>query len=266
MDEDGEDAAEAFDVEKDMKTMWGHVWSLAGWNKLWRMQVWTMLLVGICIFARASELCEFCPTFEDTSLPESGAQWDSDGLPKYIEVALREWKTRTTCHMGKKYKMRLWRNYLDPRFCPVTWLVTWLHYSDIRNCPLFQSFEGGRPSGTHMSTTQWTGATGRLFTAAGLYEPGHYTEGVEEEMGEWVPAAGVTNHGIRRSACQWAGRCGADSLDVSNGSRHKTLTELAKYMGQGAKMRSQYTEDAGSDPIFFHLGVQTYQCRLSVDS
>ena len=55
MDEDGEDAAEAFDVEKDMKTMWGHVWSLAGWNKLWRMQVWTiMLLVGICIFARAS--------------------------------------------------------------------------------------------------------------------------------------------------------------------------------------------------------------------
>ena len=149
--------------------------------------------------------------------PESGAQWDSDGLPKYIEVALREWKTRTTCHMGKKYKMRLWRNYLDPRFCPVTWLVTWLHYSDIRNCPLFQSFEGGRPSGTHMSTTQWTGATGRLFTAAGLYEPGHYTEGVEEEMGEWVPAAGVTNHGIRRSVCQWASRCGADSLDVSTG-------------------------------------------------
>ena len=81
-----------------------------------------------------------------------------------------------------------------------------------------------------------------------------------------MPAAGVTNHGIRRSVCQWASRCGADSLDVSNGSRHKTLTELAKYMGQGAKMRSQYTEDAGSDPIFFHLGVQTYQCRLSVDS
>ena len=52
-------------MEKDMKIMWGHVWSVAGWNMLMRIQVWTMLLVAICICARASEVTEYCPTFEE---------------------------------------------------------------------------------------------------------------------------------------------------------------------------------------------------------
>ena len=183
-DHDGEESAEAFDVEKDMKIMWGHVWSVAGWNMLMRIQVWTMLLVAICICARASEVTEYCPTFDDTSLPDSASQWDSDGVPKYIEIALRRWKTRSPHNQGKKYRMRLWRNYLDSRFCPVTWLLTWLHYSGITSGTLFQKIEAGKPSGDHLSEDQWTRATGKLFTAAGLYTPARWVEGVEGE-GTW---------------------------------------------------------------------------------
>ena len=237
-------------MEKDMKTMWGAIWSLSHWNKLWRIQIWTMLLVGICMCARASELTQYCPTFENTSLPESEPQWDSDGVPKFITIALLDWKTRSKANKGKPYKMRLWRNYLDPRFCPVLWLMTWLHYSGIEQGPLFQKFEHSKPNGQNLAEDAWTNATRKLFTAAGLYVPGHKNEGQLEGQYEYVPPKGVTNHGIRRSACQWAGRCKANELDVALASRHRTYAELAKYMGQGAKMREQYEQDNMADPIF----------------
>ena len=187
----------------------------------------------------------FCPTVEDTKLPEAESQWDSDGLPKWIEIGLRDWKTRSRCHEGKRYGMRLHRNYLDSRFCPVTWLLTWLHFSGIEKGPLFQSSVGGNLTGETMSIIQWTGATTKLFTAAGLYFPAHTNaEGVK------IDACGVTNHGIRRSATQWAGRCGGRQLDVMNNGRWRTLEEMAKYMAQGATRRRQHEQDSGVDPIF----------------
>ena len=245
---DGEESAEAFDMEADMKKMWGVVWTVPGWSHMATLQYWTMLLVAIAIFGRASELTEYCPTFEDTWLPESASQWDSDGIPKYIEIGLRNWKTRTECNRGKRYGMRLHRNYLDSRFCPVTWLLTWLHYSGITSGPLFQKLAGrdAKPTGENMTEATWTGATTKLFTAAGLYTPGY----TDPDTGHKVPAKGVTNHGIRRSACQWAGRCHAREIDTANNGRWKTYTEMAKYMAQGAKTRMVHENDSGTDPIF----------------
>ena len=196
-------------------------------------------------FACSDLAQDYCPLVEDTKLPEAESQWDSDGLPKWIEIGLRHWKFRSECHDGKRYGMRLHRNYLDSRFCPVTWLLTWLHFSGIEKGPLFQSYEGGKLTGKPMTTTQWCGATTKLFTAAGLYVPAHTNaDGVR------IPASGVTNHGIRRSATQWAGRCGGKQLDVMNNGRWKTLEEMAKYMAQGATMRKRHEQDSGADPIF----------------
>jgi len=266
----------AFDMEKDMKTMWGAMWSLSGWSTLQRIQFWTMLIVGICIFARASELTVYCPTMEDTFLPEAASQWDSDGVPRYIEIALhtflpeaashwdsdgvpryieialRKWKRRTPSNNtgNKPYKMRLWRNYLDTRFCPVTWLLTWLHFSGITEGPIFQEIRDGKPSGKSMSEKVWTGATTKLFTAAGLYTPAHDVPGVEEETTVKIEAKSCTNHSLRRSAAQWAGRCNAATTDVANAGRWKTFTEMMKYLAQGAKTRLERQEDQGCDPIF----------------
>jgi hypothetical protein len=165
---------------------------------------------------------------------------------KWIETGLRDWKTRTRAHAGKRYAMRIYRNYLDPRFCPVTWLLIALHYSGITSGPLFQTTDSeGKPSGTAHSEGHWENTTKRLFTAAGLYTAGH--KGAD---GSYIKPVGVTNSGIRRSAAQWAGRCAGREIDCANNGRWKTYTEMARYMGQGAKRRQGHENDGGQDPIF----------------
>jgi len=225
------------------------IWSLPGYNELARIQGWAMLLVSICMFARASEVTQFCPTVENTNLPESASQFDSDGLPKWIDVGLMNWKTRSPSNRGKRYGFRLHRNYLDSRFCPVTWLLVWLHFSGITTGPLFQTLEGrgedAKPAGRPMSERAWEHFTKVLFTTAGLYTPGF-----KDAEGKKHAPTGVTNHGIRRSAAQWAGRCHGQTLDVACNGRWKALTEMLKYMAQGHTQRERKETDDGSDPIF----------------
>jgi hypothetical protein len=83
--------------------------------------------------------------------------------------------------------------------------------------------------------------TKRLFTMAGLYFP-H-----DEETG--APAHGVTNHGIRITSCQWAGRFNASPLDAKNTGRWKTYEEMAKYHGQGQRVRMEGGENGGVDEL-----------------
>ena len=256
---DGEDGSGAFDMEADLKEMWGVTWSLAGWNQLERVRNWAMLLIAIVLFARASELTIDakkvirCPTYEDILLPESPSQWDADGLPQFIELALRKWKSRTVAHQGKRYAMRVHRNYLDSRFCPVTWLLMWLAYSKIKSGPIFQSLRGEEVTGEPVSESAWVGATTKIFTACGLYKPGWK----DKETGRYHKPSRprghgnpVTNHGIRRSAAQWAGRCGGREIDVKNNGRWKSMVEFAKYMAQGFALRTKKEKDFGEDPIF----------------
>ena len=56
MDIDGEASSIAFDMEADLKILWGVVWTIRGWHPLKTQQYWTMLLVAIAMFARASEM------------------------------------------------------------------------------------------------------------------------------------------------------------------------------------------------------------------
>ena len=54
---------------------------------------------------------------------------DEDGVPPWIELGQHEWKG----HEGKanpRYGLRLWRNYVNPKFCPVTWLLLYIKYSE----------------------------------------------------------------------------------------------------------------------------------------
>ena len=56
IDEDGSESARAFDMEADMKLLWGVVFSVSGWSDENALQYWAMFLVAISIFARASEM------------------------------------------------------------------------------------------------------------------------------------------------------------------------------------------------------------------
>ena len=48
---------------------------------------------------------------------------------------IRDWKHRSKPNKKKPYVIRIYRNYLDPRFCPVLWLLKWLVFSGIKSGP-----------------------------------------------------------------------------------------------------------------------------------
>ncbi|KAL1528704.1 hypothetical protein AB1Y20_010038 [Prymnesium parvum] len=93
----------------------------------------------------------------------------------------------------------------------------------------------GVPTGENMTTDMWTAITDRMFAKTKLYD-------LEKKTG-------CTNHSIRRSAAQWAGRCGARELDVRNNGRWKTMALLALYMGQGPIAMAKALEEHDFDPI-----------------
>jgi hypothetical protein len=232
------------------------VWTFSDWGRLKQLECWSMLLIAIVLFARASCITSFCPLLVDVEVPQASRQWDTDGLPAYIIIGLRRWKSRTQAHWckcpsdakcacGKVYKMKVHRNYLDPCFCPVLWFLMWLKYSEIKDGPIFQYIHGGKVTGEALKESNWQTMTQRLFIASGLYFPASESSGVA------IPAHGVTNQGIRRSAAQWAGRCGAKMItDLANNGRWKTLETIGVYLGQGAKTRSEKELEHGEDPIF----------------
>ena len=49
-----------------------------------KLMRWTSLLIAINIFARASEITDYCPLAEDIVFPTDHVDWCADGLPRYI--------------------------------------------------------------------------------------------------------------------------------------------------------------------------------------
>ena len=250
---DGEESAEAFDVEQTMPKLWTALWALRGWGMMKRIMAWAMLLVAMSIMARASCLTTYCPMLEDTELPPP-RHWDRDGLPKYITIGMRNWKSRLKTNRGKLYKMKIRRNYLDATYCPVLWTLIYLKYSGHETGALFQ-MPGGRRKGERVTDTCWCGMTNHWFEKVGIRVGGHAASR-DPDTDEYISARGArgaTNHSIRRSAAQWAGRCGAREMDVRNAGRWRSMQILAKYLGQGAMEREAYEDDEEGpcqDPIF----------------
>ena len=240
---DADEVAQAhpFDFVDDLPKLWAACWTVKSWSKMRALKNWAMFLISICMFARASDVTTHCPLFEDTRLPPEG-MWDDDGLPQFIEVCMKDWKSRSRSKKGKPYFMRIWRNYKDPRFCPVYWLLKYLKYANVTSGPIFGE------KGKFQTPEAWTHQTDALFKKAGLYMPKHF----DQEKQVVVQKQGCTNHSIRRSAAQWAGRCDAREVDVRNAGRWKTMEELAHYMAQGAKVSEAAMEasSSGTDPIY----------------
>ena len=241
---DGEDSAHAFDVAEAMPKLWTTLWAIRGWGMIKRLRAWAMLLISLVIMARASCVTKHCPVVETMELP-SERHWDPDGLPKYIIITLLNWKSRKKANVNKPYPLKIHRNYLDQRFCPVFWLLIYLKYAGHTTGPLFQV------NGQAIPEKVWTGMTNHWFVQAGLRTPGRPAN---RDTGQpRMKPKGCSNHSIRRSAAQWAGRCGAREMDVRNAGRWRSMAILAKYMAQGAVQREAYEDDeegAQEDPIF----------------
>lgn len=256
VDQDGYETSASFNFTDDLPTLWASIWYISYWNPSKMVMVWTMFLVSICMMGRASDITTFCPMCEHIKLPPAHlwktADGRADGLPPYITISLMDWKWRRRCNKNKPYAIKLHRNFLDSRFCPVFWLLFYLADSGITSGPLFQDMKDGKYTGKALSPDQWVRMTTRLFTVAGLYVPagklGTFT-GDDSDSSHSKPQ-GCTNHSIRKSALQWAGRCLAVPIDAKNNGRWKSWDVMARYFGQGVAQRAEYTEGGRKDPIF----------------
>jgi hypothetical protein len=161
--QDGHDSTASFDMVTDLPKLHAVCWSMKGWAEAKILLCWTMFLVAMCLMARASDVTEFCPLAEDIELPPRHL-WDQDGKPSHIIVVLRDWKHRSEPNKGKPYKMRIWRNYMNPQYCPMFYLLKWLSFSGIKSGPIFQMPGKHGFNGKALSEDQWTGMTARLFT------------------------------------------------------------------------------------------------------
>jgi hypothetical protein len=87
-EEDGITSTATFDFVNDLPNLYLQCWSMKRWSMAKMLQCWAMFLIAICLMGRASDLCQFCPVYEDILLP-SKQNWDLDGYPKYIDIGMR---------------------------------------------------------------------------------------------------------------------------------------------------------------------------------
>lgn len=70
---------------------------------------WVMFQLMWIMFARPSEIYNFCPAVESIlSLPPKDIIWDIDGLPPYLYIDLLQWKNRSISK--GRYQIKLVRN------------------------------------------------------------------------------------------------------------------------------------------------------------
>ena len=170
-DDDGQVSSEGLCMETDLPRLYEKNWSMRGWSMSYRCCNWSQLLTSLMFFCRVSCTTDFCPLAEHTRLAPAEA-WDVDGFPKFISLGWLDWKKRTKLNRNKVekiYYMRLWRNYVEPKYCPMLWLLRWLSVSGIKKGPIYQRLEGKPEAarGKKRSVRSWSENLQRLFIEIG---------------------------------------------------------------------------------------------------
>ena len=275
-------AAHSFPLEETLPKIAQAVSNVSAWNLTKKMMLWVMSLVtmatagvpflssiplvrlqlsdvrcavaqfAIGIMGRGSDVSEFCPLIEDLQFPDDKELYGRDGIPKYVDVYMREWKG----HRNKEpYPIRMWRNFLQPdKYCPVLWLMVWLlrlrdNFGIVKG-PIFPAIgigQGLSTTGRFMTQKQWADMCRTVFTYAKLYTRG--TRACSKTGTKRVASKGLTSHSFRKAAAVWAARCGATIIEIQNTGRWKDCETLARYLAQGTLHRNEKLALYGKDPI-----------------
>lgn len=167
---------------------------------------------------------------ENFRLPPIGSpMWDSDGYPGYVEIAWTEWKTRRRSDVGQLYYLRIYRNYADPRFCPVIALITHMRMQGKATGPLFQNDEG-----KCLTVDKYRAIVTNIYDSVpGLHD--------------------CVAHSSRSSGAQWIARCGGGMSDVMDHMRCRCVETAKRYQDVGQQEGEAAIADSTSrdtDPVF----------------
>ena len=192
-----------------------------------RVQVWARFLLQFSVIGRSSDVTgEYCPLIENIIFPDNQIDYLPDGIPRWLIVTFLDWKSRPVWHKTQipRYKIRIYANHVDTRFCPIHWLI---HHWDIENLvsgPIVQA----------RNEDQYRNDLKSLFNSVGF---------------------DYTSHSVRRSAAQWARRCGADLVVIRNVGRWVSYTSLLYYIAeaeQAARAAMRKNNNSGIDPVIYY--------------
>ena len=190
-----------------------------------RVSVWSRFLLQFAIIGRASDVTgNYCPLIENCTFPTHELNLLPDGMPRWIEICLLDWKSRPTWHKTAqpRYKIRIYANHIDLRFCPLHWLFVHWELEDLKSGPLV----------IHRLEDQYRTDLKNLFTACGF---------------------DYSSHSVRRSAAQWARRCGADLVNIRNVGRWVSFRSLLFYIAEAEKQaRTAMRNNNNIDPVIYY--------------
>ena len=249
--------APSFDFAKDLLPMLDAILVMPRWNFLYRLMVVTMFLLACCLMFRALEVTSCCPRREHIKLPSDDKDWAPDGLPYYLNVGLLHTKGK---RMGDVYYMRVYRNLVEPRLCPVFYLLWWLSASGIKEGPIFVRFYQGKPGSFNEFKTMETAKSKMDIAYDSL---GRVISLVEVQWRNTLRRVFIAvfmphliPHSLRKSGIKWAARCHAQDYEIRLNSRHSPNSNtLCVYIEGGMIESDEATIDALGciilDPIFF---------------
>ena len=153
--------------------------------------------------------------------PEHENDYLPDGTPRYVTVIMTHWKSRPKWHKEQipEYRLRIYANHVDSRFCPLTWLFIHWDTENLSTGPIVAS----------SSESTYRTSIKKLFEYCGFE---------------------CTSHSLRRSAAQWARRCGADWTTIRNVGRWVSYINVLIYIADGeAHARVAIRNNNGIDPV-----------------
>ena len=190
-----------------------------------RVSVWSRFLLQFSIIGRASDVTgDYCPLIENSTFPTHELNFLPDGMPRWVEICLLDWKSRPTWHKNAnpRYKIRIYANHIDLRFCPLHWLLVHWEIEDLKSGPFV----------IHKLEDQYRLDLKNLFTACGF---------------------DYSSHSVRRSAAQWARRCGADLVNIRNVGRWVSFKSLLFYIAEAEKQaRIAMRNNNNIDPVIYY--------------
>ena len=236
---DVKNSAKAYLIDKELPKMYDAVFNenemngVPGFGSHLQMyKVWAMLLMHHVLLARRSQLTVYCPLIQDV---EFGPACGESAVPAYMNITVRRWKGNEDGRKAAR-TFHIKRNLNDARFCPVFNLARWLAIlaeNGVEQGPLFPLTNEGRVSDPleMMTPGQWGAWIQKVFDRAG---------GVLKMC---------TSHSIRRSAAQWACRCGAKLDEVMRGGLWETVQQLMTYLNEGRMVNQDRIDECGYDDV-----------------
>jgi len=207
-----------------------------------------MVLFFIWFGCRPSEVGSFCVFYEHVTLPKQLMHYDLDGVPQFLTVGFRDWKHRKAPAIAAgNYDMTVHRNYLDVKYCLLTWLLRYLNMSQMVCGPIFRDWVTS--SGSTKAIDCYSSIVSTRKGDMTQYFKGLANETESRRVSATFTEANVstllrdifdragyadaTGYTFRRSSVKWWAICGAQAWEMRNAGRWKTEAQYFVYVEEG---------------------------------